>query len=182
MALVVSLIILVMVTLVAISGIGNVTLQQRITGHQQDRALAFQDTEAALRVAESLLDGINTHPDDLADYEDCGGTTICGPIPENTYTGTASIWQDVPQGQALSQTVTGRTPQYALQYMGEVDLPTKDPQRGSRSAASMQYSSEGRDNTIESAFAHYRITARSHDPANSDGSLVVLQSTYQVPN
>lgn len=179
-ALVTSLILLILVTLVALSGIGNVALQQRITGHQQDRALAFQDTEAALRVAEERLDDLTSHPGGLSQYEDCS-SDLCGVVPENTYSGTAAVWLDVPQADAPNHALTGRTPQYAIQYMGEADLPTKAPQRGGRSASSVQYGGEGRDESATNTYAHYRITARSHDPSNGDGSLVVLQTTFRVP-
>ncbi|MFP4080895.1 MAG: PilX N-terminal domain-containing pilus assembly protein [Ectothiorhodospira sp.] len=179
-ALVTSLILLILVTLVALSGIGNVTLQQRITGHQQDRALGFQDTEAALRVAEELLNELTSHPAGLSQFEDCS-SDLCGVVPGNTYSGGGAIWQDIPQADVPNRSVTGRTSQYAIQYMGEADLPTKAPQRGGRSASSTQYGGEGRDEAATSTYAHYRITARSHDPSAGEGSLVVLQTTFRVP-
>ncbi|HUW28323.1 MAG TPA: PilX N-terminal domain-containing pilus assembly protein [Sulfuriferula sp.] len=55
MALMVSLIFLVLLTLLAVSAMHGTILQERMAGNTRDRMLAFQSAEAALRTAESLL-------------------------------------------------------------------------------------------------------------------------------
>ena len=55
MVLVVSLIILVVVTLLAISALRVTTLEERMAGNTRDRQLAFQAAEYALREAQDFL-------------------------------------------------------------------------------------------------------------------------------
>ena len=52
-ALLVSLIMLLLITLVAVGGMQSSILQEKMTGNMRDRDLAFQAAEAALREAES---------------------------------------------------------------------------------------------------------------------------------
>lgn len=54
-ALLVSLIMLLLITLVAVGGMQGTILQERMTGNLRDRDLAFQAAEAALREAETFL-------------------------------------------------------------------------------------------------------------------------------
>lgn len=55
--LLVSLIMLLLLTLVAVAGMQGTILQERMTGNLRDRDLAFQAAEAALREAENFLEG-----------------------------------------------------------------------------------------------------------------------------
>ncbi|WP_019591513.1 PilX N-terminal domain-containing pilus assembly protein [Thioalkalivibrio sp. ALE20] len=50
-ALVVGLILLVVITLLAVAGMQNTVLQERMAGNMHDRNLAFQQAEAGLRAA-----------------------------------------------------------------------------------------------------------------------------------
>lgn len=54
--LLVSLIMLLLITLVAVGGMQGTILQERMTGNLRDRDLAFQSAEAALREAEQTID------------------------------------------------------------------------------------------------------------------------------
>lgn len=53
--LLVSLIMLLLLTLVAVAGMQGSILQERMTGNLRDRGLAFQAAEAALREAEAFI-------------------------------------------------------------------------------------------------------------------------------
>lgn len=55
MVLIVGLILLVLLTLLAVSAMHGTILQERMAGNSRDRMLAFQAAEAALRQAETLL-------------------------------------------------------------------------------------------------------------------------------
>ncbi len=55
MVLVVSLIILVIVTLLAVSAMRVTMLEERMAGNTRDRQLAFESTEYALREAQNFL-------------------------------------------------------------------------------------------------------------------------------
>lgn len=54
-ALIVSLVILVVMTLIGITAMGSSSLQERMAGNSRDTALAFQAAEAALRNGESFF-------------------------------------------------------------------------------------------------------------------------------
>jgi type IV pilus assembly protein PilX len=62
--LLVSLIMLLLLTLVAVGGMQGTILQERMTGNLRDRDLAFQAAEAALREAEGF---IRTNPNKIYD-------------------------------------------------------------------------------------------------------------------
>jgi len=53
--LLISLIMLLLLTLVAVGGMQGTILQERMTGNLRDRDLAFQAAEAALREAEAFI-------------------------------------------------------------------------------------------------------------------------------
>lgn len=55
-ALIVGLILLLVVTILAIAGMQDTLLQERMSGNWHDRNLAFQASEAALREGETWLD------------------------------------------------------------------------------------------------------------------------------
>ncbi|WP_024329262.1 PilX N-terminal domain-containing pilus assembly protein [Thioalkalivibrio sp. ALR17-21] len=50
-ALIVGLILLIVITLLAVAGMQNTVLQERMAGNMHDRNLAFQEAEAGLRAA-----------------------------------------------------------------------------------------------------------------------------------
>ena len=54
-SLIVSLLILVMVTLLALSVVNTSVFEERMAGNTRDRALAFESAEYALREAQNFL-------------------------------------------------------------------------------------------------------------------------------
>ena len=54
-SLVVSLVLLVIITLIAVTSIRGTLLEERMSGNLYDREIAFQSAEAALRAAEAAL-------------------------------------------------------------------------------------------------------------------------------
>ncbi|SDB02703.1 type IV pilus assembly protein PilX [Desulfonatronum thiosulfatophilum] len=63
-ALVISLVMLLVLTLMAVAGMQTTSLQERMAGNMRDKDLAFQAAEAALREAESYLQGAVLDPFD----------------------------------------------------------------------------------------------------------------------
>jgi type IV pilus assembly protein PilX len=61
--LVVSLFILLVLTLIGVSGMQGTVLQERMASNTRDRSLAFQSSESAMREAEAYLAGIVTTGD-----------------------------------------------------------------------------------------------------------------------
>lgn len=59
MALIVSLVFLMLLSMLGLSSMQNTTMQERMAGNQRDRLMAFEAAEAALREAERQVDAGN---------------------------------------------------------------------------------------------------------------------------
>jgi type IV pilus assembly protein PilX len=70
--LIVSLVMLIIMTLLGISGMNNTVMQERMAGNQRNSTLAFQAAEAALRAAEIAID--TTWGSDFPDGDTTGST------------------------------------------------------------------------------------------------------------
>lgn len=66
-ALIVGLIMLLLITLLAVTGMRNTILQERMAGNMYDRSLAFQASESATRAGEQWLENNNLTPLESAD-------------------------------------------------------------------------------------------------------------------
>jgi type IV pilus assembly protein PilX len=168
-ALIVSLVLLVVATLIGLAGIRGTTLQERMSANMYDRSLAFQRAEAALRAAEAAI----TEEWKIEDLEgqDCRPslTTLCGALPDDD-----AVWVEVADTHNVNNDRTPGRPEYFIQYMG---TGTEDNKYGlgDNADAGMYGSPPGK---ITVAF--YRVTARSSAPDDAgDRSYVVLQSTVK---
>jgi type IV pilus assembly protein PilX len=164
-ALVVSLILLIVMTIIGLASIRGITQQERMSNQSYDRSLAFQATEAALREVELKVEANDATRSTLMAAVD--GTTKCNlasdlRICEKPATADEPRWlaSGFTSWKSLSAVGTGSlavTPQYFVEYLGE----NFECQPGL-----------GSDNC-----RRYRITARSNDGTGSR-SYVMLQSIY----
>ena len=159
-ALVISLILLVIMTLIGLAGIRGITQQERMANHSFDRNLAFQSTEAALREVELLVESNKPTPAAGTACSVVDGLMNC-PAPDNDAT---PRWLDDDAAYWTSASVVGSgplavTPQYFVEYLG----PNFECQPGI--------------GTGSESCKRYRITARSNDGSGSR-SYVMLQSIY----
>ncbi|MFJ3371874.1 PilX N-terminal domain-containing pilus assembly protein [Pseudomonas sp. NPDC086251] len=83
MALLVSLVFLLLLTLIGISSMQNATLQEKMAGSVTLRNQAFQSAEAALRIGESAVQ-VDTYTLPV-----CSGTSQCLPPAESSSITTA---------------------------------------------------------------------------------------------
>ena len=168
-ALFVSLMMLVLVTILGVTGVRLVSLEEKMAGNSYDRNLAFQSAEAALRVAEKYVEDNKPTPS----YNDSGTTCPTSPDPINNCTtgicpkpdkdctsrweSSASFTQWVSITTNLG-TLAGTAPQYFIEYLGTTfnctDGGGSDPRNCKR----------------------YRITARSNP--GTGRATVMLQSVY----
>ncbi len=74
-SLIVSLVLLIVATLVALASMRGVVLQSRMSGSAHDRNLAFQAAEAARREAETRAAGLSTAS--FPPVGTCDGTGLC---------------------------------------------------------------------------------------------------------
>jgi len=185
-ALIVSLILLIVITLVGLAAVGTTILQNKMTANQYDRQVAFQSAEAALRVAAAL---IPNNPGLIA--RDCQtGGTICQANPftdsglpsGSIHTVTANPASGSTAGGNAATTFTASPtaamqPQYVIESLGNWTNPTTDTGFGN-TANARNYGVQGAANTA----IYYRITARSCDPSSpscNNRAIVTLQATVK---
>lgn len=170
-ALIVSLILLILVTLLGLATVRGTTAQTRMTANFYDRSIAFQSTEAGLAAGAAALEAGTTN------IRNCGqGGTACagnpfddGTLPPANVVTVASNSVYGAGGNAASQ------PQYVIENMGTFVDPVSSTGFG-QTANAAQYGAQGASSTA----VYYRITARSGDPAVvGDRAVVVLQAMYK---
>lgn len=153
-ALVVALILLVVMTLVGLSGLRNVTLEERMTANTFDRSVSFQAAEAALKEAEVLVQTQNLTMRPGAGI--CiAATGVCGPpvpLTQERWIDNTAPWVNAT---ALANGGINITPQYMIEFLELFPCPGGPA---------------GTD------CPRYRITSRSN--AGADRSDVLLQSIY----
>ena len=159
-ALVISLILLIIMTLIGLAGIRGITQQERMANHSFDRNLAFQSTEAALREIELLVEANKPTPAAGAACSVVDGLMSCG-APANNAT---PLWNDALSTRWTNATAVGSgalsvTPQYFVEFLGS------------------NFECQPGIGTGSESCKRYRITARSNDGTGSR-SYVMLQSIY----
>lgn len=172
-ALVVSLILLVLATLIGLASVRGTNLQERMSSNMYDRSLAFQRAESALRAAEEAI-RLNGAIADLRGV-DCSATTApCAVIPDTTFTGTTANWVEVDSAHNVNDAKTEGRPEYFVQFMGT------GRSESNLDHANADFAAYGGDGGLSDNVAFYRITARSSAPADAvDRSIVVLQATVK---
>lgn len=171
-ALVVAMILLVVITLVGFAAVRGTLVQQKMSANLYDRQIAFQNAEAAMRVAQQRI-GVNTG--DIARNCQAGGV-VCpaNPFSDTNLASSAIVTVTSGTGSGL-YTVDGLAsgqPQYVVEGMGAWQDP--DSSTGyNQSANAHNYGAQGLSTTVN----YYRVTARSGDPTTASGrSIVTLQA------
>lgn len=160
-ALVVALVLLVLMTLVGLTAMRGVTLEERMTTNTYDRSLSFQAAEAALRQAEALVETNKPTPAALSACVNgiCGspnpGATERWLDPNFAVPPAAGGWQSAT---AVTNGPISITPQYIVEYLGDT-FPCQPGNPASTNDCK-----------------RYRITARS--APGGDRSVVMLQSVF----
>ena len=178
--LVIALLFLVLLTIIGISSISSVTLEERMAGNLREQTTAFQAAESALRDAEIDLEKDiggtgNRDPMTVATHfaNDCSGAFTVGlckqpaapPGTWQTEIVTASAWNWTDANKTVAYgTYTGsaavagvvRPPRYVIEYLEEKD-----------------------DSSTAPPTRFFRITARGWGA--SDTSTVTLQTIYRTP-
>ncbi len=155
-ALIIALVLLVIMTLLGLSAMRTVSLEERMTGHTYDRSLSFQSAEAALREAESWAEANKPTP---ATGTACNSDGVCGaPAATATNRWADSSFSGWKTATAVVSGSNSVSTQYFIEYLGNT------------------FPCVPNDLTQSSDCKRYRITARSN--AGSDRASVMLQSIY----
>lgn len=174
-ALIVSLLVLLVLTLIGVTGIVVSVLEERMSGNQRDRNLAFSAAESALKAAELSLDA--TFAAEALPTFNCStknGATKC-PLIEDV--SEKSVWSNsdlvteyVGDLSNSSKVQLKEPPKYMIEL-----LPLDGNSVG---ASGMAVSGDGQKISYGN-FCYFRITARGVG-ANSF-TVAIVQSIYLVP-
>lgn len=159
--LVISLIILLVITVLAIGSTRTSTLEEKMAGNTRDRNLAFQSTESAVREAEVFLDSIVS----LGAFDGSAGLFAQSHNEPSFY--DPAIWGDATQ-HVVAGTDFGsyEPPRYFIKEYTIV----------AGTEAAMNMSGYG-DNKGTGDVTVFRITARGTG-ASADSAEVILRTQY----
>jgi type IV pilus assembly protein PilX len=118
-ALIISLVLLVIMTLLGTVAIRLITSEERMTANSYDRSLAFQSTEAALKTIELLVEAEKPTPTSGA-CSVIGSLQVCPPPAANStprWLDGATTWRASDSVGAGNLAVT---PEYFVEYLGDV--------------------------------------------------------------
>ena len=158
--LIVSLIILLILTLLGVTAMQSSTMEERMAGNINDRNLAFQAAESALRTGEAWLQSFGALLPIANDSASNGIYTVDTP-PANWWTGTGPATPPQVAGGTFSALAT--QPRYIIEERAYVE------------GASLRIGSDPEGG----GFNVYRV--RSRGTGGTDAATVLLESTYAVP-
>lgn len=169
-ALIVSLILLILVTLIGLAAVRGTTSQQRMTANFYDRSIAFQSAEAGLAAGAAALAA------GTSNIRNCGqGGIACRSNPFEDPTLVSTLVVTVASTAFASANNATSQPQYVIENMGTYADPNSSTGFG-QTANAAQYGAQG----VSATAIYYRITARSGDPAQiGDRAVVMLQAMYK---
>lgn len=169
-ALFISLVLLLVLTIIGISSVQTTSLETRMARNEHDTLLAFQAAESALRDAETWLQTNVDSVDDTDVFSDGGanGLWLVADDPgesdrwleANVWTGNGSVEADT----ALNE--VSEAPRYLIEHLGDV----------SRTENPWQIRTDYPDPVDR--IAMFRITSRG--VGGSANAQVLLQSTFGI--
>lgn len=115
MALLVSLVMLLLLTLIGVSSMQNATLQEKMASSVMNRNQSFQVAEAALRAGENIVTP-TTYT-----LTKCTSVVTCAPPPDSSSVSNASTGSN-----GVSWVASG-TGFYAIQNIGTTAMPVNAP-------------------------------------------------------
>jgi type IV pilus assembly protein PilX len=158
--LMMSLMMLLLLTIIGVTAMNTVTMEERMAGNLRDSNLAFQGAEAALRDGEAKLEALTTEP------------TLCSSSPCNMW--DKDVLPFHLEDESASWWATNAE-EYGVDGTHELLTNHSDPH------ALVEFLQFSRDNlTIghgtSTGRGFFRVTARSE--GGSDTSIAILQSTF----
>jgi type IV pilus assembly protein PilX len=157
-ALVISLILLLVMSLIGVTAMQSATMQERMAGNTRDRHLAFQAAEAALREAETFLNNSPALPDFTNENGLYQGAAANLPRWHGTAQrpGNGAIQATADLGGAVA-----RAPEYFIEELRDIILP----------------GTETEVPPPPTSISFYRVTARGF--GGTQDAVVVLTTIYR---
>ncbi|MCL7745067.1 PilX N-terminal domain-containing pilus assembly protein [Guyparkeria hydrothermalis] len=174
-ALIVALVLLIAVTLVGLASIRGTSLQESMTANLNDRDVALQAAEAALRVG-----GAAALKTTAVQWRDCAADTCAdSESPPN------SEWVRVDQAPVPTAlqydpgNLVAGTPVFVVEYMGLWPESDDVGQYGGAGDLGEEAKLKGYD-SVNYKVRFYRVTARSSHPDDDNGrAAVTLQAWFK---
>lgn len=166
-ALVVVMLLLVALSMVGVASLRGITLQEKMTGNLYFRALAFAESESALRATVARMDGkvgLTVATPVAPDSSDLDWKPLIATGSNQGYWSTAASWTSTAVKSVMSSTASGFAVNATTeQVMTGDQMPTCEAKMGS-SACKVMFT---------------RMTSRATDPTT--GAAVVLQQYWSFP-
>ena len=164
----VGLMMLLVMSLIAITSMQGSTLEVRMAGNTRDSLVALQTAEAALKAGEELL---NSGGLSLADFDNDGSDALYDNTDDElwkTISNSASGWADTNSQRymAFNPSNVATEPRFIIQHVAETQVAPKLLVEG--------YGQGQAGQTIQL----FRVTARG--TGGSDNTQVILQSVFGV--
>lgn len=124
-ALVISLLIMLVMTMLGLSMLNSTTMEVKMASNNQQRQIAYQMAETALRAAEVVLGALTTEPQITGSFDGTGGlyNSFSGtPAPISNYT----TWTDANSVVVPIDDFTN-DPRYVVEYLGRSGRVPVDP-------------------------------------------------------
>jgi len=157
-ALIVSLLILVVLTLIGVTAVSTSGLEERMAGNSRDEQVAFQSAEVALRDGEAFIDNLAS----TAGFNNSNGLYASDAAPDIST--NSSVWSG-SNSKVYSGTLSGvhSAPRFIIQVLN------------AQGNSNVNIGGYGVSAGVGSV-TNFRITARG--TGISDTSAVILQSYY----
>jgi type IV pilus assembly protein PilX len=162
-ALVISLVIMVIMTLIGLSGMRTTTMSEQMAGNYRDQALALQAAEAALRVGENYLRETTDLPS-FIDGNTKGLMIVRAANATQVWEESHSWWSEntipfKPHENGTTYAGVASPPAYAIEQLPPAPLPGSDLALGAESWRNV-----------------YRINSRA--TGGSDSARTLIVGTY----
>jgi type IV pilus assembly protein PilX len=161
-----SLVILLVLTLLAMSGMQGSVMQERMATAQRDGMLALEIAERAMFEAEAALDGLSNLDDfgtSKGFYESTAGSSTPAPSPFAAGTWSKDTGTGEPDNAISASAVDGVEAAYFFDYKGKVTLDSE----GQLPRDLGQYGAE-----TPTEFDYARIVVRAPGPSGNSARLL----------
>ncbi len=160
-ALIVSLVILLVLTIIGVQSMSTSVLEERMAGNYRDKKMAFEAAESALKAAEAFLNVQTENP--VANNTASNGIYSFGSTNVRSY----SFWQTITNQNSMTGLAEG--PKYVIEARGEL--------AGGGANISAEIGANSKANGGDAKKYGYRVTARG--VGGSANAVVLLQSDYE---
>lgn len=117
-ALIVTLILLLVITVIGVAGMGSTILQERMAGNMQDSAQVFEATESGLRLCGDHVDGGDSDAAGLADSDELATFQDGG---DSLSPAQAELFVPVPDNPLTAKGTTEYQLQCLIEFTGPID-------------------------------------------------------------